>query len=114
MTTEDWSVTRETTDISAMSESKQPDAIIYGEAEDSKIIDVCDEVGATDRWVVGSLFAYANTAVKVSMDKYGNESESIDYNARISAIKEINKMKSEARAKSSVHKRLPFKAQLID
>ena len=30
------------------------------------------------------------------MDKYGNESESIDYNARISAIKEINKMKSEA------------------
>ena len=45
MTTEDWSITRETTDITAMSESKQPDAIIYGEAEDSKIIDVCDEVG---------------------------------------------------------------------
>ena len=114
MTTEDWSVTRETTDISAMSESKQPDASSMVVAEDSKIIDVCDEVGATDRWVVGSLFAYANTVVKVSMDKYGNESESIDYERKDFCIKEINKMKSEVRAKSSIHKRLPFKAQLID
>lgn len=103
---------REITDVGG--EAKHPDAIIYGEAEESKVIEVCDEVGATDRWVVGSLFAYANTAVKVSTDKFWNESESVDYNARISAIKEINRMKSEARSKSSIHKRLPFKAELID
>ena len=93
--------TSEHTELTTVSDTISPNPIIYdSQQKEEEIVKVCEDVWATDRWIVGSLVQIANTAIKTHVDKNGNEYENIDYASRLGAIKEISRMKAEARAKN--------------
>lgn len=76
-----------------------PDAIYVDETEgqQDEIITIMEDEWATDKLLISSLVDISLNATKVHTDKYGNESESPDFPSRLSAIKELNRMKAEAR-----------------
>jgi len=85
------------------------DVVIAREEQEADIIDILNKEGATDKWIASSLVDIAINATSTHVDKNGNEWTAEDYKSRLWAIKELARMRSEARKSGKSKKTMIIK-----